>query len=257
MQYLGMLAGILNRFGKIGVIIGFVLGNAVLAYISNGNTMPIIAIREILIASLGLLFIPKRIEIDITDIIGNVKYFPVTGGVLDGQKDTVSKLNNVSETISEMARGCENGTNINLDTEEEFKIECKESFKDELLNNLEDCEDNMFYDEIIDNMEEIFDDIYFYVDDNKEITKDRLTEILEENNNTILGINNADDEMKKKTEDDIEQIVKIINYTYRINQLNLVWKYKEASRKKSLATQLRRCFKSNIITCRRYRRKSK
>ena len=31
----GMIAGILNRFGKIGVICGFVLGNIVLSYVAN------------------------------------------------------------------------------------------------------------------------------------------------------------------------------------------------------------------------------
>lgn len=31
----GMVAGLLNKFGKIGVIIGFIIGNGILAYISN------------------------------------------------------------------------------------------------------------------------------------------------------------------------------------------------------------------------------
>ena len=35
----GMIAGILNRFGKLGVIIGFALGNVILAYVSNGYTI--------------------------------------------------------------------------------------------------------------------------------------------------------------------------------------------------------------------------
>ena len=33
MQYHGMIAGILNKLGKIGVIVGFCLGNAILTYI--------------------------------------------------------------------------------------------------------------------------------------------------------------------------------------------------------------------------------
>ena len=65
MQYLGMVAGILNKLGKIGVIVGFCIGNAVLTYVANGNTVPVITIREILIASLGLLLLPKNINIDI------------------------------------------------------------------------------------------------------------------------------------------------------------------------------------------------
>ena len=39
---------------------------------------------------------------------------------------------------------------------------------------------------------------------------------------------------------DINQIVKAINHTYRINKLNLIWKQREASNKKTLANQLRR-----------------
>ena len=55
----GLIAGLLNRFGRIGVIVGFALGNVVLAYAANGNTVDLIVFQEILIASLGLLIIPK------------------------------------------------------------------------------------------------------------------------------------------------------------------------------------------------------
>ncbi|MCI9435352.1 MAG: hypothetical protein HFI86_08830, partial [Bacilli bacterium] len=48
----GMLAGIFSRFGRIGVIVGFILGNAILTYVANGNTQTIIYLKEILIASL-------------------------------------------------------------------------------------------------------------------------------------------------------------------------------------------------------------
>ena len=48
----GMIAGIFSRFGKFGVIVGFILGNAILTYVTNGNTGSIIYFKEILIASL-------------------------------------------------------------------------------------------------------------------------------------------------------------------------------------------------------------
>ena len=59
----GLVAGILNKFGRLGVIVGFTLGNVVLAYAANGNTVQLIMFQEILIASIGLLAIPKNIEI--------------------------------------------------------------------------------------------------------------------------------------------------------------------------------------------------
>ena len=105
MPYLGMLGGIFNKLGKIGVIIGFALGNAILTYVANGNTVPVITIREILIASLGLLVLPKNINIDISDIVGRTKYLPTTGGQIEGDtEDTIYKLNTVSETISDIAK---------------------------------------------------------------------------------------------------------------------------------------------------------
>ena len=56
----GMIAGIFSKLGKIGVIIGFIIGNTLLTYATNGNTVEIIYFKEILVASLGLLLVPKK-----------------------------------------------------------------------------------------------------------------------------------------------------------------------------------------------------
>lgn len=248
MQYLGMIAGILNKLGKIGVIIGFALGNAILTYVANGNTVPVITIREILIASLGLLILPKNIDIDISDIVGRTKMLPTTGGQIEGDKETVYKLNTVSETISEIARSYSEVAATTIETDEELKNDSKESFKEELLNNIEDFSDNLLYEDIIYDDEYILDNIYDLLEEKEEINKDELIQIFERNNSYIMGIN-EDDERSKEIENDINQIVKAINHTYRINKLNLIWKQKEASNKKVLANQLRRGIKSNIFTC--------
>ena len=50
----GILAGLLNRFGKIGVIVGFLLGNAILTYFVRGASTMVIYFREIFIASIGV-----------------------------------------------------------------------------------------------------------------------------------------------------------------------------------------------------------
>ena len=249
MQYLGMLADILNKLGKIGVIIGFALGNAILTYVANGNTVPVITIREILIASLGLLLLPKNINIDISDIVGRTKLLPTTAGQIEGDKETIYKLNTVSETISEMARSYSEVAATTIDTDEELKNDSKENFKDEFLNNIEDFSDNVLYEDIIYDDEHILDDIYNLLEEKEEISKEELISIFEKNNSYIIGLNEEDDR-NKEIENDIMQIVKAANHTYRINKLNLVWKQKEANNKKVLATQLRRSFKSNIITCR-------
>jgi len=235
----GLIAGLLNKLGKIGVIMGFCIGNAVLTYVANGNTVPIITIREILVASLGLLIIPKDTKINIEDIIPQVKCFPVTSGVLEGE--TAEKLNNVSETIADMARSYDESANENLSLDEENK----ELFVDEFYNNMEDLEDNLFFDDLTDN---------------PNISYDIYEELLAKNEidfNTIVGIleKNSDSKIEAQVEDirnDINDIIRLANATYRIHKLNILWKVKEANNKKVLATQLRRSFKSNIRLSRCY-----
>ena len=235
-----MIAGILNKLGKIGVIVGFCLGNAILTYVTNGNTVPIITIREILVASLGLLLLPKNVEIDISDIVGKTKLLPTTGGELEGDREeTVYKLNSVSETISEIAQSYKEVAATTIETDEELEEDSKNSFKEELLNNIEDFTDNLLYEDIIDFNENILDDIYELLEDKEEINKEELIQAFEKNNNYIIGVN-EEDERYSQIENDLNQIVKAINHTYRINKLNLIWKQKEASNKKILANQLRR-----------------
>lgn len=233
----GMIAGLLNKLGKVGVVVGFCIGNAILTYVANGNTVPIITIREILVAALGLLIIPNDTKIDITDIIPQVKCFPVTSGVLDGE--TAQKLNNVSETIADMARSYDESAKDVLDIDEENK----ELFVDDLFNNLEDLEGNLFYEDLAENQNVPYD-IYDELINNNELNKESLVSILDKNNNSKIDLEAED------IRNDIEDIVKIVNATYRIHKLNILWKVKEANNKRVLATQLRRSFKGNICTCR-------
>ena len=244
----GLLSGLLNRFGKTGVIVGFLIGNAILAYFSNGNVIPIITIREILLASLGLLIIPRKINIDIQDIIGKNKYFPTTVGVLDGEKEiTKNKLNSVSETISDMAKSYNEAAEDIIEKDEDLFLDARNSFKEELLNNIEDIPENILYEDIIENDDAIIGDLFDLLEQENEITSTNLLEILNKNNNYIIGIDSEDNVVRTKTENDIKEIVKIINSTYRINKLNIIWKQKEANNKKVLATQLGRCFKGYLF----------
>jgi len=224
----GMLAGILNKLGKIGVIVGFCAGNAILTYVTNGNTVPIITIREILVASLGLLLIPKEVSIDITEIINETKCLPTVAGVIEEKKKTANKLNSVSETILQMARSYNDSAKDALNTT--IDNDSKRSFKEEVLNNLEDIEDNLLYEDMLLNDEQILDECYKILEEKEEVTTDELLTILEKINNYKL--------VKDSSEAALSQIVKILNSTYRINKLNTIWKHKEANNKKVLANQL-------------------
>lgn len=234
----GLVAGILNKFGRLGVIVGFTLGNVVLAYAANGNTVQLIMFQEILIASIGLLAIPKNIEINIQDLVGNTKLLPeMTQRDLEENKDTIYKLNSISETIYDMAESYSEAAATIL-SEKELKEQEKTNmdiFVEELKKNLEDLENNMLYEEIYYPTEQLIKDIFNHLLDNDIITDKELVTILEKNNNYIIGFDNT----KGQAKEDIYKIVKAINYSYKISKINFIWKKKLDESKKNVSTQLK------------------
>lgn len=231
----GMLAGILNKLGKIGVAIGFIAGNAIVAYALDGNASSAILVKEILVACLGLLFLPKNISIDIEEILGKNKLLPVTNGNrLEGQVETIEKLNSMSETISEIAQSYnEAAATVEEDLED---IKQKNVFEAELINNMEDYSNNILYDDIVDLEEGILDRIYETLEQNEEITRDDLIKIFEESNSFIVGLD--DEFVAPDLNKDISNVIKVINDTYKINKLNVIWNKKMQDNKKSLSHQL-------------------
>ena len=177
------------------------------------------------------------------------KMLPPAGGQIEEKKETIYKLNSVSETISEIAKSYSQVAATTIETDEELENSSKNSFKEELMNNLEDFSDNVLYEDMLESEDEILDDIYNLLEENEEINREELVKIFEQNNNYIIGTGENND---SNINEDLEKIVKAINHTYRINKLNLVWKKREANHKKTLANQLRRSFKSNFINSNRY-----
>lgn len=234
----GMIAGVLNKFGKIGVIAGFILGNGILAYVANGNTIPVIHIQEILIASLGLLAVPKNIVIDIEDLFGKTKLLPDTGGrVLEGTKETIYKLNNMSETISEMAKSYqEAAATIVEENETKEAQEARDIFLDELENSMLGDENNLLYDDILDREGEISKDIFRILVQKGEISKEEIIQTFAKYNNYIVGFET--EEANSKIEEDLQKVLKALNYTYKISKLNYIWKQKIKDSKKVISNQL-------------------
>lgn len=235
----GMIAGILNRFGKIGVVVGFALGNILLAYIANGYTVELIHFKEILIASIGLLFVPKTLQIDIEEFTGKSKLLPsMLDRALNKSKEVAESLNNVSNAINEMAttyRGQDD-----LDAVEKDNIssdENKEIFIGELLNNLEPYKDNMLYDDIAKADGEIDNEIFELLLEKQEISRKDLLQIFANCNSYIVGA--EDNKISKQLEDNIMQIVRTINVSYKVAKSNFIWKKKEEQTKKNISNQLK------------------
>ena len=235
----GMIAGILNRFGKIGVVVGFALGNILLAYVANGYTVELIHFKEILIASIGLLFVPKTLQIDIEEFTGKSKLLPsMSDRALNKSKEVAESLNNVSNAINEMAttyRGQDD-----LDAVEKDNIssdENKEIFIGELLNNLEPYKDNMLYDDIAKADGEIDNEIFGLLLEKQEISRKDLLQIFANCNSYIVGA--EDNKISKQLEDNIMQIVRTINVSYKVAKSNFIWKKKEEQTKKNISNQLK------------------
>lgn len=228
----GMIAGLLSRFGKIGVILGFIVGNILLAYVINGNTVAVIYLKEIVIASLGLLLVPKSVQINIEDFFGKSLYLPVTPGYnLENNTDTIYKLNTVSETIDEMSRTYKEEI---LGKKEDEIDDTKESFIKEVQAKIEDKKENVLYDELMD--EELTSEIFDMLSEKENVTKDDIIKLLEDKNEYILGFEDFDTNMK--IEEDIKFVAKVVNDVYKIGKVNKLWKQRMKENKKVISNQL-------------------
>ena len=211
----GILSGALNKFGKIGVIVGFVLGNAILTYWVRGASTMIIYFREIFIASIGLLLVPNRIKIELEDLFGKDKLLNDSGDRrLEQKNEEVSeKLKTISDMFNELVKNS---------TKEE--IESRESFLHDFLDSLEEKNLNIFYEEISKQENGIARDICTVLVKNEILLDKDLIEILKQHNNYVM----IQDESIKN---DLQEIVKIANRTLKIHQIN---RAKEEERKNTI-----------------------
>lgn len=204
----GIFSGLLNNFGKIGVIIGFVLGNIILTYVTNGNTLVMSYFREIFIASLGLLLVPSNINLKVEDLIGNTKLLSNIGE---------TRLNGKNSEISDALKTISNMFYELMNSQTETIGEIQEEYIQNFLDNLEEIDTNIFYEEISKEENGIALDIYKCIENNEIIVDSDLVSILQKHNNYIY----MQDERLK---DDLQDIIKIANRTYKMLQIEIAKK---------------------------------
>lgn len=224
----GMIAGLLNRFGKLGVIIGFILGNILIAYCANGGVSNIIMFQEIVIASIGLLAIPKMAKINIEDIVPQVKMLPEAGKTLEGNEEALLKLSSISKTISDMA---------NTYKQDEQYERNELAFEDELIKALDGMEDNLLYDDLYNNENGILADIFDSLIENGVLTQNALISIYASHNIYLMNSNNT--EINNSEEDEIREALRAINTSYRICKTNMVWQKKMEEKAQNMSEQLK------------------
>lgn len=229
----GMVAGIFAKFGKIGVIVGFIAGNIALTYVTNGNTAQVINIQEILIAAIGLLAVSKNIKINIENMNNDIKLLPeVTGRNIEENKDTIYKLEAMSQTISEIAKSYKEAAATILD-EEELKEQERDNFKifeKELQNNLEQIEENILFEDIYSPKDNIVEEIFDELLEKEMLVEKDLIDICARHNSYIM--------INENIKEDLSKMIKTINYSYRVSKLNFIWKKKLDENKKAVSNQL-------------------
>ncbi|MBR3162546.1 MAG: SpoIIE family protein phosphatase [Clostridia bacterium] len=230
----GMIAGILNKFGKIGVIVGFMIGSGILAYISNGWTSDLILFKEILIASIGLLAIPKNIQINIEEFLGKSNLLPVSpiGSLTRSkEKETAEKLDNVSSAIKDIAN-----TYNNEISDDEIFVSNRNIFISELLNQLDNKQNNILYDDLTKMENNITEELFNILIKKQKIDRKDLLETFAKFNSFIVGI--EDRNISEYLEKNIEEAVTCINNAYKISKANFVLQKKLTENKKTMSTQL-------------------
>lgn len=226
----GMMAGILNRFGKIGVVVGFALGNVILAYVSNGYTVELIHFKEILIAFVGLLAVPNNFSIELKEFMGTTKLLPITPDrTLEKSKEVVENLNQVSKAIQDIATSYNEAEKSSYDAN-------KQIFISELLNNLEPYKDNMLYEDMADTEGKIIDETFRYLLDKQEIERQALLELFAKCNSYIVGFD--DKEISTYLEENISQMIRFINISYKVAKTNFIWKKRVEEKQKTMKKQL-------------------
>lgn len=214
----GAFAGLLNKFGKIGVIIGFILGNSILTYITNGNTATIIYFREIFIASIILLFVPNKFKLEIEDLIGRNKLLTNVGETrLNSGSKIVDKINAISNSISDLTN--------KIKEDEELNISNIDNFVEDFLDNLEEYNDNLFYEDLNKN-DNLIKDMYYQIEVKDILVEKDLVEIFKKYNNFIL-ITDA------RIRNDLQDVIKVVNRTYKMQQIRniKIEEKKKANRK--------------------------
>ncbi len=211
----GILSGALNRFGKIGVIIGFIAGNAILTYWVRGASTMIIYFKEILVASIGLLLVPKKIKIELEDLLGRNVLLNDSGDrrLEDKNSEITEKLRTLSDMFDEISKD----SNKN-------EITIKENIVQDFLDNLEEIKTNIFYEAVSEEENGIAKDICTVLIEKDILVDKDLVEILNTHNNIVIM---RDENIKN----DLQEIVKIANRTLKIFQIN---KAKEEERKNNM-----------------------
>lgn len=208
----GLLSGVFSKYGKIGAGIGFILGNMILAFYANGSTEVIINLREIVVASVCLFFIPKSFTIFIENL------FDYDGSLTNREvklfeKNTIYRLGAMSEAIENIA-GEEIKEKENSSEEMQSFIKSLKESACQKCENYASCWEKNYH----SMYETVFNSIET-LQENGEIKKENLLE------NSIC--------------ENKELLVDGLNFSYQIYKVNQNWQQKMNEQRSQVYKQLK------------------
>ena len=104
MAFSGFISGFLRRFGKLAVIVPFIIGNIYIIYNGLGSSHISIIVCETLIASVVLFFMPKFIERKLDNLFDLGKGLEaVRNNLLSPTKEAKEKIGAVSEVFESLS----------------------------------------------------------------------------------------------------------------------------------------------------------
>ncbi|MDO4283107.1 MAG: SpoIIE family protein phosphatase [Clostridia bacterium] len=232
LAFSGFIAGILSKFGKVSVIIGFIIGNIYISYYANGFSELTVIISELLIASVSLLFMPKALEVKLDKLFNQNKTLDIPyNNILDATADVKEKIGAVSEVFENLA-------DITIENTPEDAKETREVLKKYILDyvdnkcigcpNKKDCIED-------ENLDLTIDYLSTKLEYNEDIEKRMLKFDCEHSDEIIDNIYDVYNSMK---------LMRIMKQKENENSQKLSKQYKEVSK---ILSNIAKNIKSNSM----------
>lgn len=210
--FAGLISGLLNKIGKIGIIIAFMIGSIYIFYCTSGFNDIAVRISELMIASISLLFMPKALELKIENLFNkNNSLEKSYDNMLDAASDVRNKIGAMSDVFDSLS-------DIMIEESTEDKKETRDVIKQYITNyfstNCIDCE----------NISKCNNNERLY------ISVDYIASKLENNEKIDKSMIDIDCKENEKIIDDIYEI-------YNSMKLMRIMKKKENENSKKLSKQ--------------------
>lgn len=138
LAFAGLISGLLRKFGKLCLSIGFILGELAINYWINGFSQMPITFIEMIVASVIIFILPKKLEKKLDNVFDQNKAMKRPyDEVLDYGSDVKNRLNAVSEIFDDLSSITIPTT---IEDDEETRKIIKRYIVEFIENNCYDCE---------------------------------------------------------------------------------------------------------------------